>query len=416
LLAGSPAIDAGDDATCAAAPVNNFDQRGISRPQGAACDIGAFESQGFTLTKVSGDNQTTLIQTDFPNPLVISVTSVAGEPVNGGQVILTAPASSASLMTTPITLTIANGVVSSTVTANDTVGSYSVIASALGAANVAFNLTNALAGTTTSVTSTPNPSIVGQAVTFTATVTSAVDTPTGSVQFYADGAALGSPLALSNGQASLSTSALAVGTHPITATYSGDANHNGGTSNQVDQVVNHAKIYLPLISHNFVNAPDLIVQSLTANANTVQVVIKNQGTAPVIDEFWVDVYINPTSAPTGVNQTWQMLGTQGLVWGVTADALPALTPGGVLTLTVNDAHFFVDLSAVAWPLSAGTALYAQVDTANAATTYGAVLETHEVRGEPYNNIFGPVSSGTLALTITPQHAQPSRVTLPQRTH
>lgn len=41
LLPGSPAIDAGDDATCAAT-----DQRGISRPQGFACDIGAFELEG----------------------------------------------------------------------------------------------------------------------------------------------------------------------------------------------------------------------------------------------------------------------------------------------------------------------------------------------------------------------------------
>jgi hypothetical protein len=43
LLPGSAAIDAGDDAVCEAAPINNFDQRGISRPQGSACDIGAFE-------------------------------------------------------------------------------------------------------------------------------------------------------------------------------------------------------------------------------------------------------------------------------------------------------------------------------------------------------------------------------------
>ena len=38
LLFGSPAIDAGDNDNCLAA-----DQRGVSRPQGAACDIGAFE-------------------------------------------------------------------------------------------------------------------------------------------------------------------------------------------------------------------------------------------------------------------------------------------------------------------------------------------------------------------------------------
>jgi CSLREA domain-containing protein len=43
LLAGSPAIDAGDDVTCNAAPVNGLDQRGISRLQGYHCDIGSYE-------------------------------------------------------------------------------------------------------------------------------------------------------------------------------------------------------------------------------------------------------------------------------------------------------------------------------------------------------------------------------------
>jgi len=40
---GSAAIDAADDATCAADPVNNLDQRGVTRPQGLHCDIGAVE-------------------------------------------------------------------------------------------------------------------------------------------------------------------------------------------------------------------------------------------------------------------------------------------------------------------------------------------------------------------------------------
>ena len=44
LLPGSPAIDAGDDATCADVnTVNGLDQRGVTRPQGQHCDIGAFE-------------------------------------------------------------------------------------------------------------------------------------------------------------------------------------------------------------------------------------------------------------------------------------------------------------------------------------------------------------------------------------
>ena len=45
LGSGSAARDAGDDAICAAAPVNGLDQRGVARPQGAHCDIGAYEAK-----------------------------------------------------------------------------------------------------------------------------------------------------------------------------------------------------------------------------------------------------------------------------------------------------------------------------------------------------------------------------------
>jgi hypothetical protein len=48
VLGGSPAIDAGDQAVCAAAPVNSVDQRGFMRPGGgfSNCTIGAYEFGG----------------------------------------------------------------------------------------------------------------------------------------------------------------------------------------------------------------------------------------------------------------------------------------------------------------------------------------------------------------------------------
>lgn len=53
-LPGSPAINAADDTACAANPINNVDQRGILRPQGAKCDIGAVEANtNLTLVKNS---------------------------------------------------------------------------------------------------------------------------------------------------------------------------------------------------------------------------------------------------------------------------------------------------------------------------------------------------------------------------
>jgi len=45
LHIGSPAINTGNDAVCAAEPVNNTSQNGVVRPQGPHCDIGSVEFQ-----------------------------------------------------------------------------------------------------------------------------------------------------------------------------------------------------------------------------------------------------------------------------------------------------------------------------------------------------------------------------------
>jgi hypothetical protein len=90
--------------------------------------------------------------------------------------------------------------------------------------------------TTSSVSSSLNPSQSGQAVTFTATVTSAGPTPSGTVKFIDGERTIGSAT-LSGGVATLTTSKLAVGTHPITAKYLGDADNATSTSPVLDQVV-----------------------------------------------------------------------------------------------------------------------------------------------------------------------------------
>ncbi|HYJ07134.1 MAG TPA: Ig-like domain repeat protein, partial [Chthoniobacterales bacterium] len=89
------------------------------------------------------------------------------------------------------------------------------------------SVTVAKANTTTTVASSMNPSVGGQPVTFTATVTPNTSTPTtpsGTVQFVVDGANFGAPVAMSNGMAEISTSSLSAGNHSVTAQYSGDAN------------------------------------------------------------------------------------------------------------------------------------------------------------------------------------------------
>jgi uncharacterized repeat protein (TIGR01451 family) len=92
--------------------------------------------------------------------------------------------------------------------------------------------------TVTTLDSSLNPSEPGESVTFVVTVTSTGDTPIGSVMFYDDGALLGTRTLNGSGTASYATSALAAGTHPITATYGGDASFEVSTSSVVNQVVN----------------------------------------------------------------------------------------------------------------------------------------------------------------------------------
>jgi Bacterial Ig-like domain (group 3) len=86
------------------------------------------------------------------------------------------------------------------------------------------------------LTSNPNPSAQGQAVTFTASVTSGGPTPTGTVKFLDGTKSLGSAT-LSGGIANLTKSTLAVGTHSITVQYAGDAASDKSTSPIVNQVV-----------------------------------------------------------------------------------------------------------------------------------------------------------------------------------
>jgi Bacterial Ig-like domain (group 3) len=70
---------------------------------------------------------------------------------------------------------------------------------------------------------TPSASAYGQVVTFTATVTSGVETPTGKVRFSDGIKDIGLATLDVNGVATFTKKNLAVGTYPITAEYFGDA-------------------------------------------------------------------------------------------------------------------------------------------------------------------------------------------------
>ena len=105
-------------------------------------------------------------------------------------------------------------------------------------------------GSTTTVTSTPNPSTVGQQVTITATVGPAgPPQPTGTVSFTSNSSTISgcTNLTLSNRTAVCMTSGLPTGTDVVVATYSGDSNY-GPSQGSVVQIVNPVPMALEFVA------------------------------------------------------------------------------------------------------------------------------------------------------------------------
>jgi hypothetical protein len=103
--------------------------------------------------------------------------------------------------------------------------------------------------TTTALTSSLNPAGFGQLVTFSATVNPASGA-TGTVTFMDGVLTLGTTALDGSGVATFSTSALAVGTHSITAHYNGDGAHTTSTSPPLSQAVNQASTTITLASNS----------------------------------------------------------------------------------------------------------------------------------------------------------------------
>ena len=113
---------------------------------------------------------------------------------------------------------------------------------AVASGDVVYVLTNHAAGyrheTVVGLSSSRNPAMLGQTVSFTAMVTPlfSVGALSGTVIFY-DGVNVLGTKALVSGQAALTTSALSLGNHAIKVAYSGDTNYLASTSSAVSQAV-----------------------------------------------------------------------------------------------------------------------------------------------------------------------------------
>jgi CSLREA domain-containing protein len=168
------------------------------------------------------------------------------------------------------------------------------------------------ASTTIAVSASSNPALAGANVTFNATVSvtsPGQGTPAGTVTFWDASTSLGTGT-LSGGVATFSTSALSVGTHPITATYAPTAAFAGSTSPGMTETINSTGTAVAL---NSSQNPSVLGQSvgLTATvtasggitpAGTVQFQVggSNFGSPVTLDGTGTAI-LNTTALPGGTS-------------------------------------------------------------------------------------------------------------------
>jgi hypothetical protein len=250
---------------------------------------------------------------------------------------------------------------------NNTGSGYTLTASSAGLAGATSNTFSiGQASTTTALTSSANPSVFGQSVTFTATVT--VNSPgTGTipagetVTFKDGGAAIGTGTTNASGVATFATSTLSVATHTITAVYTGDTNFATSTSTAVSQVVNQASTTTALTSS--VN-PSVFGQSVTFTA-TVTVNSPGAGTIPAGET--VTFKDGTTAIGTG---TTNASGVATFVTSTLSVATHTIT-----AVYASDTNFAASTS---------TAVSQVVNKASTTTTITNDLSTATVVGQAYS--------------------------------
>jgi hypothetical protein len=260
LQTGSPALAAGNVAAATAAGLTT-DQRGtgFSRIVNGAVDIGAVETQ-------AAATNTSVIAVPNPAAVGASVTFTAVvSPAGGatGTPTGTVQFKDGGTSIGPAeTLSLAGGVYQASFsTSSLALGGHTITAVYSGDTNFSTSTspsvteTISAATTSTSLVANPNPAPIGAAVTFTAIVSpagGATGTPTGTVQFKDGGSAIGpaETLSLTNGvyQAAYTTSSLTLGSHTITAVYSGDGNFSTSTSPSVSESIGAASTNTSLVA------------------------------------------------------------------------------------------------------------------------------------------------------------------------
>ena len=237
---------------------------GVSLSGGTNSLRAVYLGDGDFATSTSPPVSVSLAQQQTTTSVTVSIPTssmVNGEPVYGAPITLAATVSPANGGSPTGTVEFWDGAVdlgpgyledgSATLSVSSLmVGGNAITAVYQGDANFAgsdspaVNQAVAQAGTTTTLASSPNPSVTDQPIELTATVhvtDPGSGAPTGVVEFWSDGTDLGGASLNASGIATLVVSDLGTGNYDdITAAYGGDANFTASTSTPIDQVVNQA--------------------------------------------------------------------------------------------------------------------------------------------------------------------------------
>jgi hypothetical protein len=171
-----------------------------------------------------------------PASFTATVSSNFGTPANGETVYFSN--GTTQLGSAPLSAGVASFTTTALPVGTDAItAAYGGDTSFAGSTSTAVNQTVGKASSFTTLTSSPNPAVLQQPVTLTASLSGQFGgTTTGTVTFSNGGTVLGTTNVSANA-AVLTTSALPQGMDAVTAVYGGDSNFGASTSNTVSQVV-----------------------------------------------------------------------------------------------------------------------------------------------------------------------------------
>ena len=210
--------------------------------------------------------------------------------------------------------------------------------------------------TTATLVSSLNPSMLNGSVTFTDTISSSDTTLGGTVTFTSDGSTvLCSAVAVSSAsKATCTTSTLALGSHSIQASYTGDADNAAALSNIVTQVVKQAA--------------------------TVTLAVSPVSTAVVLAQVTLTATVSAaTGTPTGTVtflDSGTAIGSANLISGVATFPTTTLAPG-LHSLTAKYSGDTTNATATSTP-----AVKETITQATTATTIGVTGPTTVQVGTP----------------------------------